>query len=437
MDVGNWLHQLGLGLYAAAFVANDIDADVLAKLTAEDLQALGVSSVGHRRKLLTAIAGLRAPRSADGAERRQLTVMFCDLVGSTEMSHRFDPEDMRVIIATHHKSCAERIAANGGFVAKYMGDGVVAYFGYPQASEQDAENAVRAGLAIAAAGPRQAPADNPLQVRVGIATGVVVVGDLIGDGAAQERGVVGDTPNLAARLQSIAPPDGVVLAESTRRLIGDLFKLTDLGPQNLKGVAAPQRAFLALGEGVLESRYDALRAGDLTPIVGRQDEIDELLGRWAQARGGAGQVVLLSGEAGVGKSRLTAALLERLAKEPYTRQRFFGSPQHTDSALHPIVTQIARAIGVKPGDEPTAKLDRLEPTLAGAAAEPANAALIAATAVDSQRRSLRAAHIVAARSTTANPRSAAGPAQRAVARRSAAARLRGRALGRSFKCRLA
>jgi class 3 adenylate cyclase len=362
MDVGSWLRQLGLGQYAEAFRINDIDAEVLPALTADDLQALGVTSIGHRRKLAAAIAALRADAASthdpEPAERRQITVMFCDLVGSTELSRRLDPEDMRAIIAAHHKSSTECIGANGGFVAKYMGDGVVAYFGYPTASEHDAENAVRAGLAIASA-RRVGPANGPLHVRVGIATGVVVVGDLIGSGPSQERGVVGDTPNLAARLQGVAPPDGVVIAESTRRLIGDLFELEDMGPQDLKGLAGPLHAFLALKERAVESRYEALRTGELTPMVGRRDEIEVLLGRWERAKEGEGQVVLLAGEAGVGKSRLTAALLERLAGETYIRRRFFGSPQHTDSALHPIISQLERAIGLKRDDDATKRLNKL------------------------------------------------------------------------------
>ncbi len=381
MDVGSWLRQLGLGQYADAFRINDIDAEVLPALTADDLQALGVTSIGHRRKLAAAIAALRADAARthdpEPAERRQLTVMFCDLVGSTELSRRLDPEDMRAIIAAHHKTCKERIGANGGFVAKYMGDGVVAYFGYPTASEHDAENAVRAGLAITST-RREGPANGPLHVRVGIATGVVVVGDLIGSGPSQERGVVGDTPNLAARLQGVAPPDGVVIAEGTRRLIGDLFELEDMGPQDLKGLAGSMHAFLALKERAVESRYEALRMGELTPMVGRHDEIEVLLGRWERAKEGEGQVVLLSGEAGVGKSRLTAALLERLADETYIRRRFFGSPQHTDSALHPIISQLERAISLKREDDATKRLDKLEATLAGAAATRENAALIAA-----------------------------------------------------------
>ena len=264
MDVGDWLRSLGLSEYEPAFRDNQIDSEVLPKLTGDDLKELGVASVGHRRKLLSAIAELSGafaepaaiakairldPPVHAAAERRQLTVMFCDLVGSTAMSARLDPEDMREMIAAYHQCCAGLIERGGGVVAKYMGDGVLGYFGYPQAHERDAERAVRAGLAIVEAAPTlQTAAGVPLHVRVGIATGIVIVGDLLGSGEAQEREVVGATPNLAARLQGIAEPDSVVLAEGTRKLLGELFELVDLGPQKLKGVAGTTRAFAALRE---------------------------------------------------------------------------------------------------------------------------------------------------------------------------------------------
>ena len=250
--------------------------------------------------------------------------MFCDLVGSTALSARLDPEDMREIIGAYHRCCATLIERSGGFVAKYMGDGVLAYFGYPQAHEHDAERAVRAGLAIVEAAPKLVTAaGSPLHVRVGIATGLVVVGDLIGSGEAQERGVVGETPNLAARLQAIAEPDTVVIAEGTRKLLGNLFELQDLGAKDLKGIAGPARAWAALRPSSAESRFEALHASGLTALVGREEEFDLLLRRWAKAKSGEGQVVLLSGEAGIGKSRLTAALLERLAGEPHTQAALF------------------------------------------------------------------------------------------------------------------
>jgi class 3 adenylate cyclase/predicted ATPase len=392
MDVGGWLRKLGLEQYEAAFRENRIDDTVLPSLTAEDLKDLGVGFVGDRRKLLDAIAALRAeaseptplsdaPRATDKAaqdtaERRQLTVMFCDLVGSTALSARLDPEDMREIVGAYHRSCAERITKAGGVVAKYMGDGVLAYFGYPQAHEHDAERAVFAGLALAEAVPMlKTAAGTPLQVRVGIATGLVVVGDLIGSGDAQERGVVGDTPNLAARLQALAEPNLVVIADSTRRLLGNLFELRDLGPQDLKGIAGPTRAWAALRASSVESRFDAMHMTNLTALVGREEEFEALLRRWSRAKSGEGQVVLISGEAGIGKSRLTAALLERLAAEPHARLRYFCSPRHTDSALHPIIGQMERAAGLAYNDRPQVKLDKLDAALAQTSTSPRDAAL--------------------------------------------------------------
>jgi class 3 adenylate cyclase len=321
---------------------------VLPELTADDLISIGVTSVGHRRKLLAAIAALGAEATRDlaqpaasatstpisplttDAERRQLTVMFCDLVGSTALSARLDPEDLREVVGAYHRCCADLITEAGGFVAKYMGDGVLAYFGYPLAHEHDAEHAVQAGLSLVEAAPKLTTAAGvPLQVRVGIATGLVVVGDLIGAGAAQEQAVVGETPNLAARLQALAEPDAVVIADGTRRLLGNLFELKDLGPSDLKGIAGPARAWAALRASSVGSRFDALHTSGLTALVGREEESELLLRRWSRAKTGEGQVVLLSGEAGIGKSRLTAALLERLSGEPYTRLRYFCSPQRS------------------------------------------------------------------------------------------------------------
>jgi class 3 adenylate cyclase len=327
MDVAAWLRGLGLEQYAPAFRDNDVDGGVLPKLTADDLIGLGVTSIGHRRKLLDAIAALGAavppaatpvaapdaPAPAE-AERRQLTVMFCDLVGSTALSTRFDPEDLRELIGGYHRAVAETVGRFDGFVAKYMGDGVLIYFGYPQAHEDDAERAVRAGLAVIETVGRL-PAQEDLRVRLGIATGLAVVGDLIGEGAAQERGVVGETPNLAARLQALAMPNTLIIAEATRRQIGGLFDLADLAPQALAGFAEPQGAWRVMGESGAVSRFEALRSGE-TPLVGRGEELDLLLRRWEQAKTGEGRVVLISGEPGIGKSRLTAALYERIAGEP-------------------------------------------------------------------------------------------------------------------------
>jgi class 3 adenylate cyclase/predicted ATPase len=379
MDVAGWLRRLGLEQYEAAFRENEIDDAVLPSLTAEDLKDLGVGFVGHRRKLLDAIAAVRAEASAptplsdaplatdkaaqDTAERRQVTVMFSDLVGSTALSARMDPEDLREVISAYQKCVAETVRRFGGFVAKYMGDGVLIYFGYPQAHEDDAERAVRAGLELIGVVGALMP-NAPLQTRVGIATGLVVVGDLIGSGEAQERGIVGETPNLAARLQGIAEPNNVVIAEATRRLLGNLFELRDLGLKELKGIAEPVRVFAALRASSVESRFEAMHPGGLTVLVGREEELDLLLRRWSKAKTGEGQVVLLSGEAGIGKSRLTAALLERVVSEPHTRLRYFCSPQHTDSALYPIIGQMERAAGIAHNDTPQAKLNKLDAVLA-------------------------------------------------------------------------
>ena len=316
MDVVVWLRSLGLEEYEAAFRDNKINERVLPNLTQEDLKEIGVGPVGHRRILLEAIAALRADASGktpsadvattssapsaspeDRAERRQVTVMFSDLVGSTALSARMDPEDLREVISAYQKCVAETVQRFGGFVAKYMGDGVLIYFGYPQAHEDDAERAVRAGLElVAAVGGLKTHA--ALQTRVGIATGLVVVGDLIGSGASQEQAIVGETPNLAARLQGVAEPNSVVIAESTRKLLGNLFELEDLGAQDLKGIAGPVRAWAALRPASVEGRFEAMHASGLTELVGREEELDLLLRRWSKAKTGEGQVVLLSGEAG-------------------------------------------------------------------------------------------------------------------------------------------
>ena len=384
MDVGAWLRGLGLGQYEQAFRDNDVDARVLPGLTAEDLREIGVASVGHRRLILQAIAGVSAapPPAAPAAatveadvapaahgsaqaERRQLTVMFVDLVGSTALSGRLDPEDMRAVIRAYQDACAGVITRFEGHVAKYMGDGVLAYFGYPKAHEDAAERAVRAGLAVVGAVARlTAPGGTPLAARVGIATGLVVVGELIGEGAAREQAVVGETPNLAARLQDLGEPGGVVIGRRTRQLVGGLFELADLGGHRVKGFARPVQAWRVVGEGAAESRFDALHVTGLTPVVGREHELGLLLDRWQLAKDGEGQVVLLSGEPGIGKSRLVRALRERLGDEPYTSLSHYCSPFHQTSALYPVIGLLERAAGFARDDPPERKLDKLEATLA-------------------------------------------------------------------------
>jgi class 3 adenylate cyclase/tetratricopeptide (TPR) repeat protein len=393
MDVPSWLLSLGLEQYESLFRENDIHSDLLRSLTAEDLKELGITSVGHRRRLVDAINALQVGavtsppvvevenRKAPGPEgaRRQLTVMFCDLVGSTALSSRLDPEDLREILAAYHAAVAEVGARFGGFVAQYMGDGALVYFGYPQAHEYDAERAVRAGLALVERIGRLQSGFGALKSRVGIATGLVVVGDLIGSGQAQQRGVVGETPNLAARLQGMAPPNAVLIADSTRRLVQDLFDYRDLGMVEVKGLAEPVPAWHVLRESRIESRFEALRSSSRTPLVGRNAEIELLLQLWARSKEGEGQIVLICGEAGIGKSRLTAALQEQIGVEPHHRLRYFCSPYHQSSTLHPFIAQLEHAASFTPEDTHAAKLDKLAALLSSKSgdSEPETVALLA------------------------------------------------------------
>ncbi len=379
MDMGEWLRSIGLRQYEAAFRDNEIDDEVLRSLTADDLKDLGVALVGHRRKILTAIAELSAP-AADSpakvdtermppiagttqspAERRQLTVLFCDLAGSTAMSARLDPEDMREVIRGYQDICSGVIARYDGFVAKFMGDGVLAYFGFPRAHEDDAERAVRAGLDLADAVARLQTRDGEvLKTRIGVATGIVVVGDLVGEGSAQEQAVVGDTPNLAARLQTRAEPGAVLIADQTRRLLGDAFELRRLDLKDLKGFDAPVRAWAVLREAETETRFEASRSSRMTPFVGREPEVALLIERWRDARAGEGKVALLSGEAGIGKSRILTSLRERVADEQHLAIRYQCSPHHVNDAFHPIVSQIWRAAEFATEETPRERLEKLE-----------------------------------------------------------------------------
>jgi class 3 adenylate cyclase len=372
MDVGHWLRGLGLGQYEATFRENEINAEVLLELTDTDLEKIGVP-LGHRKRLLKAIASLGVTETAakaaspaattsstGAAERRQLTVMFSDLVGSTSLSARLDPEDMREVIRAYQDACSGAVARYDGFVAKFMGDGVLAYFGFPRAHEEDAERAVRASLDITAAVAKlDTPAKESLKVRIGVATGVVVVGDLVGQGSAQEQAVVGDTPNLAPRLQSLAEPGSAVVAESTRRLLGGTFELKPLGQQTLKGFDAPVLAWTVLREAENVSRFEASRSQGMTPFVGREHEMALLLDRWRDAAGREGQVVLLSGEAGIGKSRILATLRERIDNAPHVTLRYQCSPHHVNDAFYPITSQIWHAAGFVSGESAEARLDKL------------------------------------------------------------------------------
>ena len=387
-QIAAWLGKLGLEQYAKLFSDNDIDVAVLPHLSDQDLKDLGVS-LGHRRKIFAAINKgiasvqplaeadrLEEPTIQDAPERRYVTVLFSDLVGSTALSTRLDPEDLRDVIAIYQRCVEETVRRFNGFVAKFMGDGVLVYFGYPEAHEDDPEQAVRAGLELVAA-VKGLQTPEPLEARVGIATGLVVVGDLIGSGASQEQAIVGKTPNLAARLQGIAAPNMVVIADSTRKLLGNLFEFDDLGGQVLKGIDGPERAWSVLGANTVSSRFDAFHTTGVTELIGRQQELELLLRRWSNAVAGEGQVALLSGEPGIGKSRLTAALLERLSTEPHTRLRYFCSPQHTDSALYPIVTQMERAAGFAHDDAVHAKLEKMDALLSQSFTPPQDRALFA------------------------------------------------------------
>ena len=379
--IAQWLEQQGLAQYARAFKEHNIGFDVLPGIGDEDLKELGVP-LGDRKRLLKAIAELqmslenasdsmtsaaaRGPPIRHGdPERRQLTLLFCDLVASTELSARLDPEDLREVVHAYQACVAAVVERFEGHVAKYLGDGVLVYFGYPRAHEDDAERAVRTGLELvhAVAKLRIRP-DVELEARVGIATGTAVVGDLIGEGASREAAVVGDVPNLAARLQALAMPSSVVISQATRRLVGGLFELAELGPLRLKGFAEPLAAWRVEGEGPAESRFEARQSAGLTPLVGREEELALLLDRWEQARDGEGQVVLLSGEPGIGKSRVLETLGERLVGGPHVRLRYQCSPYHVNSALHPIIDQLERAAGFQREDAAEVKLEKLEALLA-------------------------------------------------------------------------
>src|SRR5262245_27285580 len=401
-DIRQWLTGLGLERYAEAFEREELTPADLPELRDDELKDLGLP-LGPRKRIFKAIEALRTsdanspPRSPDSdpreylaeklptsknapeGERRLLTVMFCDLVGSTELASRLDPEITRELIATYRSCVAETVAQFDGFVAQYLGDGVVAYFGYPTAHEDDAERAVRAALAVVAAVRRLEPRrEAALQARVGVATGVVVVGEQIGASDSRERSAVGETPNLAARLQVLAAPDEVVISESTRRLLGRMFDLREMPSVTVKGVAEPLTAYAVLRPSTIVGRFEALRANRMTPLVGRDEEIELLLRRWDQAKLGEGRVILLSGEPGIGKSHIAESLLAKLEGEPHTRLRHFCSPHHTHSPLYPFIAQLERAANFGLGSSAEVKLDKLEALLKPTARNvPQDLALIA------------------------------------------------------------
>ncbi|NOJ39372.1 AAA family ATPase [Bradyrhizobium sp. WSM 1791] len=315
-------------------------------------------------------------RDSRPIERRQLTVMFCDLVGSTALSARLDPEDFTAIIAGYRRCITETVARFDGFVARHHGDGAVVYFGYPQAHEDDAERAVQASLALVQA-IAALPAKEKLSARIGIATGIAIVGDMSDSAISEEHGILGDTPNLAARLQSLARPGSVVISGRTKTIAGPQFEYLDLGKVEIKGFAKPVAAWQVAGKTTVTSRSHALQSCEVLPLIGRDEEMELILSRWKRARRGEGQVVLLSGEAGIGKSRLTVALLEQLAREPHIRLQYFCSPQHTDSTLYPVIGEMWRAAGSTHDDSQQTKADKLDALLAQSSTPSEDAALFA------------------------------------------------------------
>jgi class 3 adenylate cyclase/predicted ATPase len=402
INVTEWLQSLGLEQYADAFRDNDLDGEVLPEVKADDLIAIGVTSIGHRRKLIAAVAALRCevtPTAGAGAsanpiptlspvsavrltdaERRQLTVMFCDLVDSTALSAQLDPEELSKVIGTFQRTCASAVGVFGGSIAKYMGDGALVYFGYPEAHEDDAERAVRAGLALLdAMAALQLPVPIRLQVRIGIATGLVVVGELIGEGAAQERVAVGDTLNLAARIQAATSPDTVGVGELTHRLAGAAFDYKDLGPHEFKGIPGSVRLWRVTGESGTRGRFDTRVVKGLTPFVGRAEEISLLQRRWDYAKDGEGQLILLSAPAGFGKSRLTLSFREHLVDSSVICLQYFGSPFHVNSPFYPFIRQLERAAGIVRTDTAVEKLHKLEGVLEGSVETRIEAAPLLAT----------------------------------------------------------
>jgi class 3 adenylate cyclase/predicted ATPase len=374
-QIAEWLEKIGLERYARLFADNDIDLDALPHLTDDELKELGVT-LGHRARLRGALGaeaeshpsakpGSRRARETADAERRQVSIMFCDLVGSTALSTELDPEDYRDLIRAYQDTCVRVVARFDGFVAKLMGDGLLIYFGWPRAHEDDAERAISAGLDILrAVQSMTADKGRPLAVRIGIATGRVVVGDIVGEGASQEAAIVGEAPNLAARLQATAEPNTIVIADATHALAGGLFDCTGLGARMLKGFDTPLNVWRVDALRPIASRFEATRMRSLTPFVGRDEEIDILGRRWQRACRGEGQVVLLSGEAGIGKSRIVSAFRERVGAQSHAWLRYQCSPYYTNSALYPVVEQLTLAARIEANDDPARKLAKLEDLLA-------------------------------------------------------------------------
>lgn len=380
-DVGEWLEELKLGQYAQAFAENNIDQDLVFELTEDDLERLGIASLGHRKRLLMEIAALRSglrsqaqprtfgqpgatPQAGAEGERRQLTVMFCDLVGSTKLSAENDPEDLREVMRLYQDAVAGAATRYGGYVARYVGDGILVYFGWPQAYEDQAERAVRAGLdSVAAVEGIRFENHLHLRARVGIASGEVVIGDLVGDVGREVDAVTGETPNLAARLQGLADPGQVLIDAGTNDLVGEAFELEPLGKRSFKGFSQPLPVLRVAGEGKVESRFEAAHPGRLTPFVGRKHELGLIRDRWKLAKDAEGQVVLLTGEAGIGKSRMVQALCDAISEERHFRLHYQCSPFRTSSAFYPIIRLLERAAGFAVDDDSDARLNKLEKLL--------------------------------------------------------------------------
>lgn len=382
VDIERWLSDLGLPQYVGAFLNNDIDQDVLLDLTDEELQEIGVKSLGHRKRLLKAIEVLSEDSAqsssldhqpqvqfqgaASAAERRQLTVMFCDLVGSTSLAEQLDPEDLRDVIRSYQDACAGVVSRFEGYVAKFIGDGLLIYFGYPKAHEDDAERAIRSALGlVSAVGRLEGRTGQQLQLRVGIATGLVVVGDIVGEEAAQERTVIGETPNLAARLQGLAGPNDIVISAATRDLAGRQFEYEDLGPQVLKGISKPVQSWRVVRERPVETRFQVSHSDRLGALLGREQEAELLLERWQRAAKGEGQLVILSGHAGIGKSRIAEALREKVRDEDRWSIHYQCSPHHMNSPLYPAIQQLQFAAGIERDEPNEIKLNKLANLLRG------------------------------------------------------------------------
>ncbi len=391
MDVADWLRALGLQNYEAMFLEHQITTEILPHLTAEDLDKMGVVAVGHQRLLLEAIASLRAanetspsPNRSDRhglfeptAERRRVSVMFCDMADSTALSTRLDPEDLSTLIREYQSRITAAIAPFNGFIARYVGDGVLIYFGWPKAHEDDAEAAVRAALAVIAAIHTAPFLGQTLQVRIGIATGLVVIGAPIGLGDARQQTAIGETPNLAARLQGLAGANGIAIDEATYRQLGGLFEYRDLGMLALKGFPAAVSVRLVVGESGAASRFDAFHSDTLAPIVGRVEELALLKSCWLKVTGGEGQAILISGDAGIGKSRLIAEFAELLADDSPTHLRYFCSADQADAALHPVISGLQREALFARSDSDGQRFEKLCKVLSPATHDISHIALIA------------------------------------------------------------